>query len=184
MKSPSFKTGPKEEEPEGPATTPLGVQALSFLCGILVVVLGFKSAWQDYRDIHKLTHLEAFVETPGKILKVGVRRDSSSSGEYYPDVLFEYFVEGKSIWGWRLSYEDEPRPEAFWKDRLAGYAEGRPTAVFYNPAKPKDSILEKKHDGLYRTAMKMSLGVLFLLAGLLLAYLPISMWIRKGIPGK
>lgn len=184
MKSPSFKTGPKEEDSEGPATVPLGVQALSFLCGILVAILGFKSAWQDYRHIHKLTHLEAYVETPGKLLKVGVRRDSSGSGEYYPDVLYEYFVEGKSIWGWRLSYEEEPGPEGVWRDRLARYAEGRPAPVFYNPAEPKDSILEKKHDGLYRTVMKMSLGLLFLSAGLLLAYLPASMWIRKGFPGK
>jgi hypothetical protein len=179
MRPPSFKS-PAAEEPDGPASTPLGVQILSFLCGLLVAVLGFKSAWKDWGHIDKLTHLEAFVETPGKLLKVQVRRDSSGSGEYYPDILFEYFVEGRSIWGWRLSYEDEPRPEAYWRERLAPYAEGKTVPVYYNPSDPKDSIVEKRRDSLYRVAMKMALGVLFLAAGVLLAVLPASSWIGAG----
>ena len=35
MRPPSFK-GPEAEAPEAPAATPLGVQILSFLCGLLV----------------------------------------------------------------------------------------------------------------------------------------------------
>jgi hypothetical protein len=177
MKPPSFK-GPAADEPEAPSSTPLGVQVLSFLCGLLVAFLGFKSAFQDWRHIDKLTHLDAFVETPGRFLQVKVRRDSSGSGEYYPDILFEYFVDGKSIWGWRLSYEDEPRPEAYWRERLAGYAEGKPVTVYYNPAEPKDSIVEKKRDSLYRVSMKMALGLLFLAAGLVLAVLPALSWLK------
>jgi hypothetical protein len=179
MKSPIFKN-PAAEEPEAPTSTPFGVQILSFLCGLLVAVLGFKSARQDWGHIHKLTHLETFSGTPGKFLQVNVRRDSSSTDDYYPDVLFEYFVEGKSIWGWRLSYEDEPRPEAFWKDRLRNYSEGEPVTVYYNPADPKDAIVEKRRDSLYRVAMKMALGFAFLAAGLLLAVLPAAAWIKSG----
>lgn len=178
MKAPSFKS-PAAEEPEAPSSTPLGVQILSFVCGLLVTVLGFKSARQDWLHIDKLTHLEAFVETPGKFLQVGIRRDSASSDDCYPDVLFEYFVDGRSIWGWRLSYEDEPRSEDFWKDRLKPYAAGKPVTVYYNPADPKDSIVEKRRDSLYRVAMKMALGILFLAAGLLLAVLPAAAWIKS-----
>lgn len=180
MKPPSFKPS-DGGEPEAPVATPFGVQLLSFLCGLLVAYLGAKSALQDGRHIRKLTHLEEFTETPGRFLQVRVRRDSSGSGEHYPDVLYEYFVDGKSIWGWRLSYEDEPRPEAYWKERLARYAVGGTVPVYYNPAEPKDSIVEKKRDSLYRVAMKMGLGVLFLAAGLLLAILPAAAWIRKGM---
>lgn len=181
MKPPTFRPS-DGREPEAPASTPFGVQLLSFLCGLLVAYLGAKSALQDGRLIRKLTHLEEFTETPGRFLQVQVRRDSSGSGEYYPDVLYEYFVDGKSIWGWRLSYEDEPRPEAYWKERLAaaGYAAGVTVPVYYNPAEPKDSIVEKKRDSLYRVVMKMGLGILFLAAGLLLAILPAAAWIRKG----
>lgn len=179
MKRPAFRPA-DAEVPDAPARTPLGVQLLSFLCGILVTVLGCKSALQDWRTVRKLTHLDAFVETPGKFLRVEVRQDSSGTGEFYPDVLYEYFVDGKSIWGWRLSYEDEPKPEAYWKERLSGYAEGKSVPVYYNPALPKDSIVEKKRDSLYRVIMKMGLGILFLAAGILLAVLPAAAWLRKA----
>ena len=66
MKPPAFKS-PEAAEPEAPASTPMGVQILSFLCGLLVAFLGFKSARQDWRTVDKLTHLDAFVETPGKV---------------------------------------------------------------------------------------------------------------------
>ena len=96
-------------------------------------------------------------------------------------MLYEYFVDGKSIWGWRLSYEDEPKSEDYWKGRLAGYAEGKSVPVYYNPALPKDSIVEKKRDSLYRIIMKMALGIAFFAAGVLLAVLPAAAWIRKGL---
>lgn len=183
MKRPSFKS-PEAGESEAHGSTPLGVQVLSFLCGLLVAFLGFKSAWNDWRHIDKLTHLDAFVETPGTILQAKVRRDSSGAGEYYPDLLFEYFVDGKSIWGWRLSYEDEPRPEAYWRERLKAYSPGKPVAVFYNPADPRDAIVEKRRDSLYRVAMKMTLGILFLAAGLLLTVLPAAAWLKSGKSGR
>lgn len=166
--------------PEPPSRTPMGVLLLSFFCGILVTVLGGKSALQDWRAVRKLTHLDAFVETPGKLLRVAVRGDSGgSSGDYYPDVLYEYSVEGRGIWGWRLSYEDEPKPEQYWKERLSGYRVGATVPVYFNPEEPKDSIVERRRDSLYRTIMKMGLGLLFLLAGCLLAALPVLSWIRR-----
>lgn len=183
MKSPSFKS-PEAEEPEGPSSTPLGVQILSFLCGLLVAFLGFKSAWQDWRNVDKLTHLDSFVETDGKFLKVDVRRDSSGSGEWYPDVLYEYKVPDSLVWGWRLSYEDEPKGQDYWKGRLAGYAQGQSVKIYYNPAQPKDSIVEKKRDSLYRVIMKMALGIAFFAAGMLLAVLPAMSWLRRAPPGQ
>ncbi|HKP95225.1 MAG TPA: DUF3592 domain-containing protein [Fibrobacteria bacterium] len=173
----------REEEQDG--GTPQGVQILAFLCGLVVAYLGFKSTWQDFSRIHKLHHLDRFVETSGKFLQVKVRRDSTGAADdFYPDVLYEYFVDGKSIWGWRLSYEEEPKPKAYWEGRLAGYAQGAAVPVFYSAQTPKDSILEKKHDGLYRIWLKMSLGAGFLFAGLVLAMLPLSGWIRKPSPRK
>jgi hypothetical protein len=176
----------RQEEPEAAGGTPLGVQILAFLCGLVVAYLGFKSTWSDYIHIDKLRHLERFSETEGKFLQVKVRRDSAGSeNDYYPDVLYEYFVDGKSIWGWRLSYEEEPKSKDYWESRLAGYAKGAPVKVYYDPAAPKDSIVEKKHEGLYRVWLKMGLGLGFLLVGLVLAVLPVSGWLKRdsGKPG-
>ena len=182
MKPGAFRqTGQEEAEP--PGGTPRGVQILAFLCGLVVAYLGFKSTWGDYARLDKLNHLERFRETEGKFLRVGVRKDTiGSSGDFYPDVIYEYFVDGKSIWGWRLSFEEEPKPKPYWEDRLAAYAKDGVVKVFYNGAEPKESILEKKHDGLFRLWMKMLLGLGFLLVGLLLAVLSLSGWIKKG-PG-
>jgi hypothetical protein len=175
----------REEEQDAGGGTPQGVQILAFLCGVVVAYLGFKSAGQDYSRLGKLRHLDRFVETPGKLLQVKVRRDSvGPENDYYPDVLYEYFVDGKSVWGWRFSYEEEPKPKAYWEARVAGYAEGGAVKVFYDAAAPKDSILEKKHDGLYRICLKMALGAGFLLVGLVLAVLPLGGWVRKLLPRK
>ncbi|MDB5103263.1 MAG: hypothetical protein JWP91_952 [Fibrobacteres bacterium] len=170
----------RQEEPEPPGGTPLGVQILAFLCGIVVAYLGFKSTWSDFSQIRKLDHLERFRETDGRFLKVDVRKDSvGSADDFYPDVLYEYFVDGKSIWGWRLSYEEEPNSKAYWEGRLSAYAKGSPIKVYYDGDKPKDSILEKKHGGLYRIWIKMALGAGFLLTGLTLAVLPVSGWLKR-----
>jgi len=170
----------RDAEPDVPEGTPLGVQVLAFLCGIVVVYLGLKSMRQDYRLASKMAGLDKYSETPGKMLRVGIRRDSlGTEAEPYPDVLYEYFVDGKSIWGWRLSYEDEPKPRPFWTERLAGYAVGSEVRVYFDPSLPKEAILEKKHDGLHRTWLKMGLGGGFVLAGSLLAVLPAIGWIRR-----
>lgn len=160
--------------------TPMGVQILAFLCGLVVVYLGCKSTWQDYSRIKKFDRLDGLLETSGRFIQVKVRRDTTGSeDDYYPDILYEYFVAGKSIWGWRLSYEEEPKPKAFWEARLAGYKQGTPVPVYYDADAPKDAIVEKKHDGLGRIWLKMALGGGFVLVGLVLALLPPWGWFKK-----
>ena len=180
MKSGAFKPSAEPEpEPESASGVPQGVQILAFLCGLMVAFLGFKSAWQDWTLIDKLNHLERYSETQGTFLQVKVRRDTTGSGEWYPDVLYEYFIEGKSVWGWRLSYEEEPKDKAYWEGRLAPYDSGAAVKVYYDPDLPKDSILEKKRDSLYRIWLKLLLGSCFLAAGLGLAGLSLAGWLRK-----
>jgi hypothetical protein len=168
------------EEAESAAGMPQGVRLLAFLCGLLVCWLGFKSARQDWRRIDRLTHLDRLASAQGRFLHVHVRQDTAGSGgDWYPDVLYEYAVDGKSIWGWRLSYEEEPKPKAYWEARLKGYSAGAPVAVYYDPAAPKESILEKRRDGLGRVWMKLGLGAAFLAAGVVLSVLSLASWLRK-----
>jgi hypothetical protein len=175
------KTGAgRQPEAEPAGGVPHGVRVLAFLCGLLVCWLGSKSVRQDWRRIDALTHLDRLAAAPGKFLHVQVRRDSAGSGDdWYPDVLYAYTAGGREIWGWRLSYEEEPKPKAYWEERLKAYAAGRPVTVYYDPAAPKESIVEKRHDSLYRAWMKLALGAGFVLVGLLLSGLSLAGWFRK-----
>lgn len=165
----------RQPESETTAGVPRGVRILAFLCGLLVCWLGFKSARQDWRRIDTLIHLDRLASAPGKFLHVQVRKDSTGSSEdWYPDVLYEYSVDGKNIWGWRLSFEEEPKPKAYWEKRLQAYAPGAPITVYYDPAHPKESIVEKKHDNLFRVWMKLALGAGFLVVGLILSGLSLA----------
>jgi len=97
-------TSSHAEQPQN-SSTPPGVFVLSIVAGIILMVLGGKSFTYDYLILHKLTHLnEEYQATPAKMLQVEVRRDTTESGDKtYPDVLFEYFVAGKTVPGSTLT---------------------------------------------------------------------------------
>lgn len=189
MKPPAFKNNDNfASEPSSDDSlsgTPMGVQVLSFICGLVVAYFGFQSIQQDYRLIHKLTHLESLQMAPAKILQVKIRKDSTGSeNECYPDVLYEYFMDGKSIWGWRLSFEEEPRSRSYWEARLAHYKVGDSTQAYFDPALPKDAILEKKHGNIFRAWTKMALGGAFILVGITLVLIPMLLWIKQLFTAK
>jgi hypothetical protein len=151
---------------------PFGVKALAIIAGIVLIIMGLRSISQDVVEIRKLTSLSKFEKTQAKWLQVSIRQDTTgSSGEFYPDVLYEYFVQGKSIWGWRLSYEDQSQPQSYWEKRLIGYHKDDTVSVFVNPQDPKDAVVEKKTDGLLRPVLKALVGCGFAGFGLILVIL-------------
>ncbi len=176
-----MQTTPTSEDSEDIQSLPVGVRLLSLVAGLILMVLGWKSLVPDYQLLHKLTHLEQeFLPTPGKMLQVQVRRDSLGSGDkYYPDVLFEYFVDGQSIWGWRFSYEDEPRHKAYWEKRLSQYHVGDMVTTYVSPKDSKDSFVEMKRDSLIRPLFKALLAAVFVLFGAFLFAIPVTAFIGK-----
>jgi hypothetical protein len=159
---------------------PAGVMWLSLAAGALFMVMGARSAKQDFLDMHKLLQLSDYQASPAHWLKVELRQDSAGSGEeYYPNVLYEYFVAGRSIWGWRLSYEELPRPKAYWEMRLRPYKVGDTVTVFVHPENAQEAVAEKKSDGLFRPLVKVGMGVIFGIVGLLLFTVPIFGWLNR-----
>jgi hypothetical protein len=178
--------GQSPDETSGDAAPgiPFGVQLLAIIAGLVILVMGAKSIGQDYRDIHKMTHLDSeYQALPGKWLQVNVRQDASNSAKFYPDVLFEYFVQGKSVWGWRLSLEEHPHGREYWAKRLAGYKVGDTVTVHVSPADAKDSFVEMKTDGIFRPLLKSLVGVAFCIFGGLLLFIPLGGWAKKLRPG-
>jgi len=157
------------------SSTPPGVFVLSVVAGLILIVLGGKSFYYDYLILQKMTHLsQEYQPTPARMLQVRVRRDTTESGDKcYPDVLFEYFVAGKSVWGWRFSYEEEPRHRSYWEKRLQNYHVGDTVTAYVNPLDAKDSFVEKKTDSLLRPGLKAGVAAVFVLFGTLLLLIPV-----------
>lgn len=166
-------------EPAG-APVPFGVRLLALLAGAVFLLLSAKSVMQDYRLYYKLTHLDQlYTATPATWIKVDVRRDASGSNEFYPDILFDAAVNGASVWGWRLSLEEEPADSAYWANRLSAYRVGDSVTAYVNPLDPKDSFIEKKTGGVQRVLSKAMLGAAFGLFGGTLVVLSILGLVRR-----
>ncbi len=174
---------PPASAPESPQDDgmPAGVYWLALLTGFLVAGLGAKSVLQDYRLIHKVSHWEEeYRPIPARILRVGVRQDvSEAKDKFYPDVLFEYFPDGKNVWGWRYSCEEEPKPKAYWEDRLRSYRIGDTITARVSRFDPRDAFIEPRWDGMARVYLKAMLGIGFVAVGLWLCWIPAARWIRS-----
>jgi len=169
-----------ETSEAGSPGIPFGVQLLAVVAGIVIFIMGLESIRQDVHVIRSLTHLDTeYTSMKGTWLQVKVRQDSTSTGKYYPDVLFEYFPEGKSMWGWRLSLEEHPRGKGYWEERLKSYKVGDTVTVHVRPGDPKDSFVEARTDGIFRYLLKGLVGVGFCLFGGLLVLIPAGDWIKK-----
>ncbi len=185
---------PRAEKEDSDATMgalpPMGVQVLAFLVGILVTVLGVGSLSKDWPAYRQLADLEALSETEGRILKSEVRNDTSGAeDEYYPDMLFEYSVNGNNIWGWRLSMEEKPHEREFWVKRTDKYKVDDRVSVYFDPEDPAFSMLEKRSDGVFRPVLSLTGGTAFTLFGLVLVVIPLGSWLtrlrtRPASPGK
>lgn len=165
-----------EESNRDPARAPHGMKLLAIAAAILFMVMGTRSALKDLTEWRRLSSLESYLTAPGIWIKVDVRQDTArSSGQFHPDILYDYYPEGKSIWGWRLSYEEKPKNKKEWEDRLKPYRVGDSVRVYWNPADPKDAVIEKKHDGYWRVGLNMAVGILFAIAGLTVGIVALSL---------
>lgn len=162
-----------KESREGGAV-PAGVIWLCLGAGLLFSWMGARSAEKDYADLKRLTSVESYRATPARWLKVAVRHDSTGSAEdHHPDVLYEYFVKGESIWGWRLSYEDLPHAKTFWEMRLKPYRVGDTVTAYVSPLDKKEAVIEKRNDGLLRPYLKVAMSLAFAGLGVLLLSVPV-----------
>ena len=121
-----------------------------FLCIALVVLAFFAirllQAWRG------MAHCRTWLEAPGRILSSGIvrRRKIGHKTSSFPNILYQYEVNGKTYQADRL----HPPPEtggAWWAARkVAQYPTGKSVLVSYNPENPFEAVLEKQGPvGLY-----------------------------------
>ena len=109
--------------------------------GVILLALGAKLA-----EVYQARH---WLATTGTITKSKVRthkRAADDEGHEYrsePLVAYEYQVAGKSYRGTRVSFA-ESSGGADLMPTLARYPVGKSVQVYYNPAKPEQSVLERE----------------------------------------
>lgn len=146
--------------------------------GGLVFVLVFAGigAFLLYRSLQTRKRAEASQNWPstlGQVVESRVTHSTSidseggSSDTYSPVVEYTYQVggqeyRGKDIaFGFKQGYGSPGKAEAV----TARYPEGGSVTVYYDPANPKQAVLERKVGGF---GVGLAIGIIFLLIGLCL----------------
>lgn len=113
----------------------------------LVMFLGGLLAWATMQPIIDYTRSLSWPQTEGEILRSGVVVvEGDDSISYHPSADYRYVVNGEPYRGDRLFFGSQwngpvERPAQRIVDR---YPEGQPITVFYDPANPSESVVERR----------------------------------------
>jgi flagellar basal body-associated protein FliL len=125
----------------------------SFITAIVAipfVIVALVLLFIVYRGWRKARISQSWPTTSGRVLGAGVepRRSHSSEGgystSYYPVVLYEYSVMGRTFQSNRLTVGGEVGYGfPAWAQRVvAGYTPGAMVTVYYNPENPAEAVLQ------------------------------------------
>lgn len=136
-----------------------------------------------FRNRRKAKIAQGWSVAVGRVLMTQIVPRTSTTGSggrstaYYPVVMYQYQVDGVSYQGDRVSFgmamgSGSPRMAQKWIEK---YQAGDQVDVYYNPAKPEESVLEPRTSGSNR--------VLWFVVILILAILAFTTFISAGIGG-
>jgi hypothetical protein len=143
---------------------------------IFVLLFGGAGFFLIYRSLQSRKQAEAsqsWPSTPGVVAESRVTSSTSTDSDgdtsttYSPHVEYTYQVggqeyRGKDItFGFKQGYGNPSKAE----EMVTRYPEGSPVTVFYDPAKPQRSVLERKVGGF---GSSLVIGIIFLVIGLCL----------------
>ena len=125
------------------------------IASLILFALGAFFLWQSWRTRQKLMASMSWPYVPGRMIGAGVRQEvtrgdaqTSDQVTYLPTVQYEYQVGAQVYQGNRFALQDRgysSSKRAF--NLVKGFQAGTPVWVFYDPANPRDSVLERKAHG-------------------------------------
>ena len=126
------------------AFVPLCFGGFFFLAGVILLFFTIRTRQKSNASM-------SWPSTTGQISAATVRKNSSvdENGQvnisYSPIVEYDYWVNGQAYKGRRINFGTtaSPKKEAAQKE-VDRFPFGRQVAVFYNPEKPGEAVLEKK----------------------------------------
>ena len=132
---------------------------LFLLGGLAAVVLGLNE-WRNAQASM------AWPPAPGRMLVIKTKEKSDGEGgaSYFPDVLYEYDVFGRSYTGNRIAFglEISFPTKSMALGSVSQYGVGYVVMVHYDPKHPDVSVLEQRCQNLWAS---ISIGLLFAAIG-------------------
>jgi hypothetical protein len=141
--------------------------------GLVLFVLGLfgtVTAWLDWR---KGVRSSSWPAVPGKIIHSHTKKvkgGGSSIGQsnapkltsYRPLIIYSYEVSGLKLEGRRIQFGSEPHTQARSKveESVSEYPAGSTVTVYYDPAKPAESVLKRGVNAFWNRRKIFSIALL------------------------
>jgi hypothetical protein len=124
---------------------------ISLSCGVLIL-------WAAWRTVQAVKASKSWPSVPGRIIGASCREDvtggtTSDSADsetiwYTPFVQYEYQVGNQTYRGNRIAFSEERKGSLKVASKvLEAFPVGNPVTVFYDPAKPRDAVLQRREPG-------------------------------------
>jgi|SRR3954447_6492053 Protein of unknown function (DUF3592) len=123
--------------------------------GLVLFVLGLFGTVTAWLDCRKGIRSSSWPAVPGKIIHSHTKKvkvGGSSVGQsnapklttYRPQIIYSYEVSGVRLAGRRIQFASEPhtRMRSKVEDSVSEYPAGSTVTVYYDPAKPAESVLK------------------------------------------
>ncbi len=135
--------------------------------------------YYGYRLIRKARASAGWPAAQGKIesstVDVEKERERDSDGDihyktkYIPNIVYQYQVDGMDFMGDQISFGSTSSSSPGWAYKMRDqYPEGSEVAVYYDPEKPQEAVLQPGAKG--TTYIVLVIGVAFAITGVLIFF--------------
>jgi hypothetical protein len=150
-----------------------GIPVIGIICGgfflLLFGAIGILLIFKSVNDKKKVGASANWPSTTGSITRSSVAESVSTSNDdnithYYPQVTYTYQVAGTTFEGKHIMFgavESGSHTKA--QATIALYPVGKSVSVYYNPADPKEAVLERQSKS---SNIMLILGIVFLVMAL------------------
>lgn len=140
--------------------------AVGLVFALVPLLWGLRGEWRVLRSHGwpavegRVTESSVFDDTRRTKNPAAKRTTSTETALYVPQVFYTFTVEGRSYSGSRISFTDDRTSDYTAAQTLvAHYPAQSSVTVYYDPADPELSVLERRGGGPNRIAIAVGLGL-------------------------
>ena len=152
---------------------------------LLLVATGAITFFHGTCGLIRASRSSGWPMSNGKVVSSSVKchhntnKEDETSSTYYGNIRYKFTVDSKACSGDRIAYGDYGSSNTKHASAIVRcYPQGKEVTVYYMPGNPKECLLEPGVKG--QTLLRPGLGLVFLLAGSLLAVFLPGIYKKRG----